>query len=552
MSDEINKNPNNRKDKSDEHKVTGQKFEENQLVDLIEMSTNEISEDNDHESNEHNRVTILNQEDITKINTIKIIPFTNDKVTQQVKYFEVYLVIFISLFYIILKHDIFLRFGFIFGLAINIFKCKDILEIFKFYNYLTTIGIISFLYYLIIIYNPFYYFVLYWLPFQNLFRVIIFSKVLNFTINKKINLIIESEEENQVRLKRNTIFYIYSKSYLFVVMLLLLIIRLSIWLIDDNFSQYFQSIPNKKYFICANMYNTNIIIDEWKKQTFLLALHLSNHVGVDNVFVSVFENSDSIDMTKYELYLFKEKLDANKIPNFMNIDKYYNKQSYTRIPFLAMLRNGALNPLFYINWDLNDTQVIFLNDIIFDYRDVLKLIATNNNDYDMACGMDFYDYFYDTWISKLINAENFQFYFPFFYDQRAQRRIINGDNLRVFCCWNGVASIKGAVFKDIRFRTHEFSDEESECSLLCVDMFTKGFNKIVMNPNVNIFYEYKHYYNHRYKFQIFRNPFNYFYYYFEGFFKHAFQHEYEDIDNFSSDIKLHPKLEEYVNKFKLK
>jgi len=446
-------------------------LEENTVFDLIDMSTSETHHDNNVNNNYyHNSTSNHNNKEINMHNKTNQYTkcilnqnLSNDKkINQQVKYFEVFLIIFISLFYLILKHDTFLRFGFIFGLAINIFKCKDILDMLNFYNYLITICIIFILYYLIIDYNPFYYFILYWLPFQNLFRVIIFTKVLNVTINKKINLIIESEEENQVRLKRNTLFYINSKRYLIVVMLLLLILRLSIWLIDDNFSQYFQSIPNKKYFICANLYNSEIILDDWTKQV----LRLTDHIGKDNVYISVFENGDSNDTTRSKLNKFQEDLISKQINNTINTTKYYYKQNYTRIPFLALVRNGALNPLHSLGWDLNNTQVIFLNDIIFDYQDILKLIFTNNNDYDMACGMDFYDHFYDTWISLSISSEYTENFFPFYFDKRNQRRVINGDPFRVFCCWNGVASIKGSVLKDIKFRAHKNGDDSSECSLL--------------------------------------------------------------------------------------
>jgi len=327
-------------------------------------------------------------------------------------------------------------------------------------------------------------------------------------------------------------------------MLLLLVVRLTIWYIDDNYSYLFQSIPNKKYFICANLFNSERILDDWTKQV----LRLTDHIGKDNVYISIFENGDSNDTTLIKLNKFREDLISKQINNTINTTKYYYKQNYTRIPFLASVRNGALNPLHSLGWDLNNTQVIFLNDIIFDYQDILKLIFTNNNDYDMACGMDFYDHFYDNWISKLINSESFKYYFPFLFDKRGQRRMINGDPFRVFCCWNGVASIKGSVLKDIRFRAHVNGDDSSECSLLCVDMFMKGFNKIIVNPTLKFFYEYRFYYRQRYMHQILRKSFTYFYYYFVDFFRY----EYEDIDNFSSDLKLHPGVIDYINMFKLK
>lgn len=70
-----------------------------------------------------------------------------------------------------------------------------------------------------------------------------------------------------------------------------------------------------------------------------------------------------------------------------------------RIQFLAHARNMALEPLQspdnsirIPNWQ-EYTKVIFLNDIVFRWQDIVNLIATRvegeEEGYDMACAMDY-------------------------------------------------------------------------------------------------------------------------------------------------------------------
>jgi len=70
-----------------------------------------------------------------------------------------------------------------------------------------------------------------------------------------------------------------------------------------------------------------------------------------------------------------------------------------RIQFLAHARNMALEPLQspdnsvrLPNWQ-EYTKVIFLNDIVFRWQDIVNLIATRvegeEEGYDMACAMDY-------------------------------------------------------------------------------------------------------------------------------------------------------------------
>jgi hypothetical protein len=74
-----------------------------------------------------------------------------------------------------------------------------------------------------------------------------------------------------------------------------------------------------------------------------------------------------------------------------------------RIEFLARLRNKAMEPIQSADSDVRIenwgefTKVIYLNDIRFEWEDIVRLIATRvegkeNEDYDVACAMDFGEY----------------------------------------------------------------------------------------------------------------------------------------------------------------
>jgi hypothetical protein len=74
-----------------------------------------------------------------------------------------------------------------------------------------------------------------------------------------------------------------------------------------------------------------------------------------------------------------------------------------RIEFLARLRNQAMEPIQSADPDTRlenwreFTKVIYLNDIRFEWEDIVRLIATRvegkeDEDYDVACAMDFGEY----------------------------------------------------------------------------------------------------------------------------------------------------------------
>lgn len=158
---------------------------------------------------------------------------------------------------------------------------------------------------------------------------------------------------------------------------------------------------------------------------------LINYLGPENVMVSIIENGDSKDTTRDYLIEFQKYLNDSKIINEINMERGVCKANatwnvYTRIDFLSRLRNRAFNLMYNTsNFDYQNTKVIYINDIIYTYEDIVKLLATNNEDYDAVCAMDFNIYFYDTWASADLNGNSIRHVFPYFINAEAQDQVVN-------------------------------------------------------------------------------------------------------------------------------
>jgi hypothetical protein len=153
---------------------------------------------------------------------------------------------------------------------------------------------------------------------------------------------------------------------------------------------------------------------------------------------------------------------------------------------------------------------MFFNDVLYEPYDIVALLATNGGDVDMACGLDFYYSFYDTWVTRDIDGNPFTPYPPFVTAPATQRAFARAEPAKVRCCWNGVAVMRAAIFlapspalrtaEGIRFRAnHSKSDcYSAECQHICADMHLRGYDKIYVNPTVRITYEeYFHRLHHR-------------------------------------------------------
>ena len=244
-----------------------------------------------------------------------------------------------------------------------------------------------------------------------------------------------------------------------------------------------------------------------------------NYLGKENVMVLIVENEDSKDNTRKYLKNFKNYLNINQVRNNILLKHKFSKQPkndsvYSRVLFLSRLRNKAFDLLYRAkDIDFNNSKIVFFNDIIFVYEDIIKLIATNNEDYDSVCAMDFNIYFYNTWASADLNGNSFKHGYPYFINAEGQEQLMKLKPIRIFSCWRGVMVFTAAPLKNkkLKFRVEKETTKkkyslncyqkyeiESECTYIHIDMETLGYTKRLLNPDVKVAYEYKYYYLTRY------------------------------------------------------
>ena len=296
----------------------------------------------------------------------------------------------------------------------------------------------------------------------------------------------------------------------FSINIILFINRIKIWIYFNSKKQTLpiSSSKNTTFYITAMIVNMEGIIinfiEEMKK--------LIYYLGKENVILSIVENGDSKDKTRYYLREFKIYLDKNKIINKFILKKKiedprkkfhpFRKYGPLRIQFYSLLRNKCFDLLYEIpNLNFNNTKIIFFNDIYYKYEDIINLISTNKEDYDAVCALDFKRFFYDRWVSIDLDGNSLLKNFPFIINKEAQDLIINHKPFRVFSCWNGVIVFTASPLKNktLQFRykkdkkkrkykinnclNHNF---ESECTYLHIDLFSLGYTRKFINPDVRV------------------------------------------------------------------
>ena len=349
-----------------------------------------------------------------------------------------------------------------------------------------------------------------------------------------------------------------NKESLIWLFIWLILLRIAIYfyeikywvLVEDNpFDNSKNPSQNKTiYYISAVIYNMEPIIKDWISEM----KQLIDYLGTDRVIVSIVENGDSTDKTRKYLQFFENYLINHKVVNLINIEKREQKEGVDRIRFLAKLRNRSLDLLYKIgDLDFDNTKIIFFNDIIYRYEDILKLLFTNNGNYDTVCAMDYYEGFYDTWASIGLDGKQFRRYFPYFYNKELQDAYINGEVIRTFSCWNGVTVINAKAFEDrdkLFFRTGK-KIRQSECTLLHADMYWMGYRKIFVNTQVAVAYTYEYYYKNHYLYPWTKNLITYFYYYFKyGFIKRNYNMTNLVDENITMYNNLDQIVKEYMGK----
>ena len=388
--------------------------------------------------------------------------------------------------------------------------------------------------------NPFYNLFTFYLPFPDLFKGIFIIIFISFFLNKKVfDIKIEEEESKKDKEKEEEkLDYFLSKYFsyfknnkikFFLLLLFLIGIKICIYLYNIKFWIYFSSkeeilssdnINNTKYYICSIICNAETIIVDWISQLKLLI----DFLGKENVYISILENADSKDNTAIYLSDFKNYLDENNIKNKIILEKIAEKGEKERIVYLGELRDLSMNYLYEIkNLNFSNTKIIFLNDIIYRYQDIIKLLSTNGgtyDSYDAVCGLDFYEGFYDSWASQLLDGMYFRRYYPYMSNKEAQDAVFNNELIRTFSCWNGATVFWAKAFEDkILYFRHGYKIRQSECLLIHSDMHSMGFQKTLVDPTIKVAYTYEYYYKNYYLYPWTKNLFTYFFYYFRYFFE---------------------------------
>ena len=431
------------------------------------------------------------------------------------------------------------------------------------FSVLISLFLYYFSYYYICDSNPNFYLVVYYLFYPNFFKAILIVFIHTFIVSKvficcqykflessincndisfsKVTISIQKNEDNPPTRKKNYYFLSFYTNYFlnnkknFIIFILSLIIiialevfvfmnRIKFWVhrYNKKITLPIATAKNTTFFIAATVHNMEKIIDDY----FIEMKKLINYLGKENIIISIMENGDSTDKTREKLYEFMEYLNETEIVNRIIIeheiddprknesDPYSlenNFLSNLRIKYYSELRNRCLDFIYEIpNLNFSNTKVIFFNDIIFEYENIINLLSTNNEDYDAVCGLDFYDCFYDSWVSIDLSGYSLRHDFPFFVNKEGQDLVINHKPVRVMSCWNGVIVFTAEPLKDrkIKFR-YELEENreiqyyinsdqqynyESECTYFHIDLHSLGYTKKFINPEVRVAYEYKYYY----------------------------------------------------------
>ena len=431
------------------------------------------------------------------------------------------------------------------------------------FSVLISLFLYYFSYYYICDSNPNFYLVVYYLFYPNFFKAILIVFIHTFIVSKvficcqykflessincndisfsKVAISIQKNEDNPPTRKKNYYFLSFYTNYFlnnkrnFIIFILSLIIiialevfvfmnRIKFWVhrYNKNITLPIATAKNTTFFIAATVHNMEKIIDDY----FIEMKKLINYLGKENIIISIMENGDSTDKTREKLYEFMEYLNETEIVNRIIIDHEIddprknesdpyslenNFLSNLRIKYYSELRNRCLDFIYEIpNLNFSNTKVIFFNDIIFEYENIINLLSTNKEDYDAVCGLDFYDCFYDSWVSIDLSGYSLRHDFPFFVNKEGQDLVINHKPVRVMSCWNGVIVFTAEPLKDrkIKFR-YELEENreiqyyinsdqqynyESECTYFHIDLHSLGYTKKFINPEVRVAYEYKYYY----------------------------------------------------------
>ncbi|KAJ7302677.1 capsular associated protein [Mycena albidolilacea] len=256
-----------------------------------------------------------------------------------------------------------------------------------------------------------------------------------------------------------------------------------------------------RYFIAANLYDYSAHLPAWTGQLSRLIAHL----GPENVFVSIYE-SNSHDATKDLLRVFETQLNRAGVRNRVLLDEDgrrregWQSNGHERVQYMADMRNRALEPLKEEGVARRRfDKVLFFNDVYFDWKAIVRLLATKDGEFDLACGLDFDGIgLYDTWVIRDACGQRTKELWPYFSlssDPAAVASLRRGAPVEVATCWNGVAAFGAAWFAPehalpLAFRA-DTPCPESECFLIGYDMHLRSAPRrprVYVNPRVEVAY----------------------------------------------------------------
>lgn len=230
---------------------------------------------------------------------------------------------------------------------------------------------------------------------------------------------------------------------------------------------------SEKIFIAASLYDPDG--DIAKGQWGAGVLELVNLLGPENVFLSIYEN-DSGSKGEKELREWEAQVSCDKsivfedhldLESLSTVTVPGGTKRIKRIEYLAEVRNRALRPL-EDNPERQYDKLLYLNDVIFNPVDVLRLLFSTNvaedgiAHYRAVCSVDFINpfKFYDTYATRDLQGHGMGLpFFPWFSTAGSgdsRNDVLAGkDAVRVRSCWGGMVAFDARFFQSAMTRSRE-------------------------------------------------------------------------------------------------
>lgn len=297
-------------------------------------------------------------------------------------------------------------------------------------------------------------------------------------------------------------------------------------------------VQRQQVFITAQFWSSERLLTDHWIDAFLRLVHI---LGPKNIYVSILSNH-GLDNTEDAVRQLDAQLAELGVSRTITLDPMTHEDAIStgpedahgnprpgwvitddasesaakerrRIPYLSELRNRCLEPLQDLQRNSSRTfdRILYLNDVVFEPKDILTLLATNGGDFDVACGLDYHlpPALYDTFVVRDLSFRGpITSVFPFFVNSVTRDAMLAGLPTPVTSCWNGVIAVDAAPYysrpikghpgemqKGLQFRAipdslAEYYVEASECCLIHADLLASGqaHRGMYLNPAVRTAY----------------------------------------------------------------